>query len=172
MIVKPHHLDTSEYFAGYVRKASGNDLLASLSVVCSETADLLSELSDDQANYRYAEGKWTIKQVVQHLIDTERVFAYRALSIARGDQQNLCGFDEDEFALNDQSKQRKMEDIIAEYRLVRASTIALFGSFSHDVLDNRGLANQVAFTPRILGWVLVGHDQHHLSVIKERYLGN
>ena len=98
------------------------------------------------------------------------MFCYRALSFARGDQQNLPGFEEDDFANNDHAQGRSWEDIVREYAVVREATIALFASFAEEVLDRSGSANNVNFTPRILGWVLVGHDAHHLNVLKERYL--
>lgn len=170
MIRKPEDLNTSVYFAGYVKRAEGEDLIQALEQSWRETVQLLNGLSESKANYRYASGKWTIKQVVQHLIDTERVFTYRALSIARGDKQNLCGFDEDEFAENDCSSNRSFNEILKEFEVVRKSTILLFDSFSSDVLDNIGTANGVNFTPRILGWVLLGHELHHVGVIQERYL--
>ncbi|MCB9189108.1 MAG: DinB family protein [Flavobacteriales bacterium] len=170
MIRRPDNLITSDYFAGYVNRTQEEDLLKGLEKSLDCTLCLLNGLSDSEAGYSYSEGKWTIKQVVQHLTDTERVFTYRALSIARGDRQNLCGFDEDGFAENDCSSNRNFSDILKEFEVVRKSTILLFDSFSSDVLDNIGAANGVNFTPRILGWVLLGHELHHVGVIKERYL--
>lgn len=172
MISKPTRLDTSDYFAGYVNLANGNGLLKSLEEVCEEALKVFHGISEERADYFYAEGKWSIKQLVQHLIDTERVFCYRALSFARGDRQNLPGFEEDDFAANDFSQDRLWESVVQEYSLVREATIALFASFAEEVLDNNGKANSVNFTPRILGWVLVGHDMHHLNVLKERYLND
>lgn len=171
-ISKPKNIDTSDYFAGYVNLAKGACLLDGLEEVCEEALLLFQSISEEQSNSSYQEGKWSIKQLVQHLIDTERVFCYRALSFARGDQRNLPGFEEDSFAANDCSEERPWETIIQEYIVVREASLALFASFNAEVLDNQGLANDVKFTPRILGWVLVGHDAHHLSVLKERYLSN
>lgn len=170
MISKPTDLNTSDYFAGYVNLAKGSDMLSSLESVCEDALVVFQRVSEEQANFSYGDGKWSIKKLLQHVIDTERVFCYRALSIARGDKQNLCGFEEDEFAANDYAEDRFWEDIIREYTVVRESTLALFDSFSESALDNIGVANNVSFTPRILGWVLVGHDMHHLRVLKERYL--
>lgn len=170
MIHKPIELSTNDYFAGYVNLASGEDLLVELENICEQSLKLFNSISDAQADFSYQPGKWTIKQLVQHLIDTERIFSYRALSFARGDQQNLPGFEEDDFADNDYSNERLWSDVIKEYALVRESTIAMFNSFSESVLDRSGQANNVNFTPRILGWVLVGHDLHHLNILKERYL--
>ncbi|CAG5085721.1 DinB family protein [Parvicella tangerina] len=172
MITKPTELNTSKYFAGYVNLAKGGALIESLEDACEEALVVYQKVSEEQAEFAYADGKWTVKQLVQHVIDTERVFGYRALSIARGDQQNLCGFEEDAFASNDHASLRSWEDIIREYVIVRESTIALFDSFAEAVLDNAGTANGVGFTPRVLGWVLSGHDTHHLNVLKERYLIN
>lgn len=163
-------MNTNAYFAGYVNLAKGEDLLVELERVAEQSLEIFNSISDTQADLSYQRGKWSIKQLVQHLIDTERVFCYRALSFARGDQQNLPGFEENEFADNDYSSKRSWSDIIKEYVLVRETTIAMFDSFSESVLDQSGRANNVNFTPRILGWVLVGHDLHHLNVLKERYL--
>ncbi len=170
MITKPSDLITNEYFSGYVNLAEGDDLLQALEQTCEEALMVYQGISEEQAAFAYQEGKWTIKQLLQHIIDTERVFCYRALSFARGDQQNLCGFEEDNFAANDHAEQRMWEDLIREYVVLRESTLALFDSFAEEALDREGVANNVRFTPRILGWVLVGHDAHHLNVLKERYL--
>jgi uncharacterized damage-inducible protein DinB len=172
MIAKPQELNTSDYFAGYVKLAAGEDLIQSLESVCEVALEVFHKITEEQAEYAYAEGKWTIKQLVQHLIDTERVFCYRALSFARGDQQNLPGFEEDDFAANDYSNERVWEGIIREYAVVREASVALFASLSENALDSAGKANNVGFTPRILGWVLAGHDAHHLNVLRERYLPN
>lgn len=170
MITKPVQIITSEYFAGYVKLAEGESLIESLRLICEQSLAVCDKITEVQSNQAYADGKWSVKQLLQHVIDTERVFNYRALSIARGDCQNLCGFDENNFAANDFAMNRHWTDLLEEYVLLRKSTIALFSSFSEVVLDYEGRANGVDFTPRILGWVLVGHDQHHMNVLKERYL--
>lgn len=170
MIDKPKHIDTSDYFRNYVQIATGEDLLSSLKSGMDQLLELCSAVMEERSDYRYAPGKWTIKQLVQHLIDTERVFSYRALSFARKDCTKLPGFDEDLFAENDFSDERTFDEILNEYALVRKSTIALFGSFSKSVLDFQGEANGNSFTPRILGWILVGHEEHHVNILQERYL--
>lgn len=170
MINKPENLNTSDYFAGYVNLAEGNDLLSALEDSRVETHRLFVNLTEENGDFCYAEGKWSVKQVLQHLIDTERVFCYRALCYARRDRTELPAFDEDSFAANDFVSERSLGSVLDEYNVLRKSTITLFASFSSQVLDNLGVANGNNFTPRILGWVLVGHDDHHRRVMQGRYL--
>ena len=170
MIKKPTYSIESDYFANYVNKAIGTDLIASLEENLMDTQELYQTLIGRKESYQYAKGKWTVKQVLQHLIDTERVFAYRALRMARQDKTALAGYDEDDFAANDNTSNRSLADIITEFHQVRMATISLFDSFSNDSLDFEAEAINTSFTPRIIGWLLCGHVEHHNNVIKERYL--
>lgn len=129
----------------------------------------LSRLTEAQALLRYAPGKWTPKEVLLHLIDTERIFTYRALRFARGDAQSLPGFDENEFAANSEANDRPLSDLLTEYHAVRAATLALFGSFNAAQLDRVGLANGGATSVRALVFITAGHERHHLAILRERY---
>jgi len=127
-------------------------------------------LTEEQALQVYAPGKWTSKQMLLHIIDTERVFAYRALRFARGDAQALAGFDENDYADNGGANARSMNDLLAEYAAVRAATLALVNSFTPEQLQQRGTANNAAVTVNALLYILPGHERHHLNVFRERYL--
>ena len=120
--------------------------------------------------YRYAEGKWTIKEVLVHIIDDERIYAYRALRFARNDKTELPGFDQDPYAFYSNANVRSIESIIEEYEAVRMSTITLFNGFSDDVMLRSGVANNNEVTVRALGYHIAGHELHHLNILKNRYL--
>ncbi len=171
MIEKPNYLIESDYFAAYVKNAKGNDLIVCLEENLMDTQELFQGLIGRKETFQYEKGKWTVKQVLQHIIDTERIFAYRALRIARKDKTPLSGYVEDDYADNDNSQNRSLADLITEFHQVRMSTISLFDSFSIDSLDFEGVASHTVFTPRIIGWMLCGHESHHNDVIKKRYLG-
>ena len=136
----------------------------------NETLTIYSKLNDESALFKYAENKWSLKEMLQHLIDCERIFQYRALSISRGDTQNLPGFDEELFAKNSNADARNLADLIAEYSLVRSSSLVLFKSFREETLSNKGFANGNEISVETIGKLIVGHNLHHLDIIKERYL--
>ena len=130
----------------------------------------LESLPDDILNYAYAEGKWTIAEVLIHVLDAERVFQYRALRFMRGDKTPLPGFDQDIFVPNSNADRRTKESIIEEYKTVRRSTIALFSNMSGQTLHNIGIASDSPMSVAALGFIICGHQKHHRNVIRERYL--
>ncbi|GAA4355722.1 hypothetical protein GCM10023185_18830 [Hymenobacter saemangeumensis] len=136
----------------------------------AEVEAALGALSEEQAQLAYAEGKWTVKQFLLHQIDTERIFAYRALRFARGDSQTLAGFDENEYAENSGANERSMSNLLAEYRATRAATLALLESFTDEQLLRSGTANGARVTVNALLYILPGHERHHLNIFQERYL--
>ena len=123
----------------------------------------------EKINYAYEPGKWTIKQMFQHVIDTERIFAYRALAIARRDHTSLPSFDENEYAKNATAAQRNWKDMLVEWRIIRQSTNMLFASFTEEDYKQKGLINGNEMTVNALGFIIFGHCLHHLHVLKERY---
>ncbi|MFY9241773.1 MAG: DinB family protein [Polaribacter sp.] len=135
-----------------------------------EFEKVLKTIPLEKQNYAYAAGKWTLKQVIQHIIDTERVFSYRALCFARNDKTSLPGFDQDFFVANDNSQERNFEDLLEEMAILRKSTILLYKSFSEEALLRIGNASNNNMSVRALGYLFSGHQIHHLNVIKERYL--
>ena len=171
MIAKPTNLDPTVYFKSLIDILPETDLLDALENTKTETLRVLSSVPIEKENYAYAEGKWTIKQLAQHIVDCERILNYRALSVARKEPGKLLGFDEGFYVQNDLSHNRTIKEICEEFELVRNSTIALVKSFHPDILDHPGNANGVEVTPRIVSWFTAGHGIHHINVMKERYLG-
>nr|WP_257790646.1 DinB family protein [Tenacibaculum sp. SZ-18] len=144
--------------------------MENLEAAQTDFENTLRNISKEKENFAYAEGKWTIKELIQHIIDTERVFCYRALSFARNDQQDLPGFDQDLFVVNSVAQQRDYNELLDEMDVLRKGTIQLFKSFTHDDLLKTGTGSGNKISVRALGMVLAGHQQHHLNVVKERYL--
>lgn len=145
-------------------------LLTYLHEILTETISLARSLSEEKLNYRYASGKWTIKDLLVHLSDCERVIIYRAMRMGRGDTTNLPGFDENLFVENAHAANRDLEDILTELSAARAASIAFIGSLSEEALNSEGTANGYPLSCRLLVNHLYGHHKHHLTIIKERYL--
>jgi len=135
-----------------------------------EIKEFLSGITEQQSVYAYAEGKWTIKEVLQHMIDTERIFAYRALCFARKEAASLPGFEENDYAANSGAKVRSWKSLAEEMVLLRDTTIRLFESFPAGAFEQSGIANQKPITVLAIGFIIPGHFTHHRNVIKERYL--
>jgi hypothetical protein len=131
---------------------------------------LLREVPKAKHGFSYAAGKWTLKEVIQHIIDTERVFCYRALSFARNDKTALPGYDQNIFVDNDNANDRDYYDLLDEMDILRKSSIQLYKSFSNDALLRIGVASNEKMSVRVLGYLFSGHQIHHLNVVKERYL--
>jgi len=130
----------------------------------------LGELALDKQEFSYAEGKWTIKEIIQHLIDTERVFVYRALRYSRKDKSTLLSYDENVFVANYEINKRNYDNLVNEFMLLRRSTILMFQNFDEEYLDREGKVGEDIFSVRALGYICSGHVLHHLKVIRERYL--
>ena len=145
-------------------------LIGGLNTNLKESLEFFNKIPIEKHDYRYLDGKWTIKDVIQHMIDAERIFAYRALRFSRGDQTNLPGFEENTYAKTANATNRNWESLISEFEMVRKSTILLFESFNEEMLTLAGTANNGIMTVRALGFVIIGHCQHHLQVLEERYL--
>lgn len=167
---RPTERDYPQFFAGYVSLVPEDDILSVIEQQSSETQRLISSLDEARATHRYAEGKWSVKEVIGHVTDSERVFGYRALCIARGEKNSLPGFDEKEYMQNANFDAWRLGDLAESYALVRRSNIVLFRNLPEDAWDRRGIANNNEITVRALAYVLVGHERHHLKVLRERYL--
>lgn len=133
-------------------------------------SELLGGLSEAQAALRYAPGKWSVKEVVGHITDSERIFTYRALRISRGDATPLAGFDQDAYVAAAQADRRSLADLVAEFHAVRAATVALFGAMSAQDSRRAGSANAVPVTARALAYIAAGHELHHVRILRDRYL--
>jgi len=132
--------------------------------------EAIENIAADKADFSYAAGKWTLKEVLQHVIDTERIFTYRAVCIARGDTTPLPGFDENTYAANSQANNRPWPQLVQEFKAVRHATNLLFGSFTLQQLQNRGTASNYPVTINAIGFITLGHLLHHINVVNERYL--
>lgn len=170
LIARPGANDYFEYYDGYVSKVKGADLLTSLRQRRDLVADLYSSIAEDRSRYRYADGKWSIRELLGHLVDCERIMAFRALSFARGNAEPIPGMDQDDFMRHANFDDRELEDILKEFLLVRESNILMFTSLPAEAWDRRGIASGHEVTVRALGYIIAGHEIHHTDILTERYL--
>jgi len=170
-IPRPEPSEYVPYYQTYISKVPPKgDLLTVLEDQRRETQHLLAGLSDAKALHRYAPGKWSIKEVVGHVTDSERVFGYRALVFGRGDENPLPGFDEKAWVPAGRFDARSLTDLAAELDAVRRATIALFSGLNAEALARRGTANNAPISVRALAWIIAGHERHHVAILRERYL--
>jgi len=168
-------LEKNEYASFYqpyiqVLLDNDKDLIENLQSSLDETLQILKNLNSEKQLFQYAEGKWTIKEIMQHIIDAERVFNYRALRFARNDTTVLSGFDENHYASNSNANTRDFIDLLEEFSLLRKSTILMYKNFTKDTLLLKGKASGEYISVRAMGFITSGHLLHHLHVIKSRYL--
>lgn len=163
----------ASYYQTYIDAVpKESDLFDELEISMHRTVQFVQDIPMDKFDYRYAEGKWTIKEILQHLIDAERIFAYRALRFSRNDQTPLPGFDENSYAdvVNPVANKRHLKDLLTEFTSVRHATITLFKSFTEEDLLKVGTASENKMSVRAVGFVIIGHQNHHKKVFTERYL--
>ena len=160
------------YFEQYIQLVSINEtsIIENLKSSQKDFDNLLRNLTKEKHDFSYALGKWTLKEVIQHVIDTERIFCYRALCFARNDKTSLPGFDQDVFAKNDNANGRDYYDLLDEMEVLRKSSIQLYKSFSDEAMLRVGVASNNNMSVRALGYLFSGHQIHHLNIVKERYL--
>ncbi|WP_375238678.1 DinB family protein [Aurantibacter sp.] len=160
-----------DYFSHFLNLVPQNEsIVESLELVFKNNLEFFLSIPVAKHEYRYKNGKWTIKELLSHLIDTERIFNYRALRIARNDKTPMEGFNENDYAVHSFANSRSMESLIEEYKAVKLATIALFNNFSPEVLRQVGVASGHNVSVRAIGFIISGHEIHHVNVIKERYL--
>ena len=159
-----------DFYHGYINKTKEDDLASAMKNTTTELLSLLRYVPAQKHDYRYAEGKWTIKEVIQHLMDAERVFTYRALRFARKDDTPLPGFDENLFARTAKADKRNWNDLVEEFTALRKSSEAMFASFDNEQLQAEGNASGKAIQVLAIGYIVAGHINHHCQIIKERYL--
>lgn len=159
------------YYANYVEKGNTNlSIIDGLLQQYQVVIEFFKLIPSDKLNYRYSEGKWTVKDIILHLIDAERIFAYRALRIARNDKTELPGFEENDYVIEANASERSLSSLLEEYKMVRNSTVCLYKSFTSDQLERLGVASGSSVSVRAIGVIIQGHEKHHLEIIKERYL--
>lgn len=172
--MKPSDLSPNEYapyFLTYISQVSNEyTLIEELEISVHRLIKFVQNIPMDKFDYRYAEGKWTIKDILQHLIDTERIFCYRALRIARNDKTELPGFDENDYAVEASGSRRSIQSLLTELAVVRQSTLSLYTTFSSEELMRVGTASGNPVSTRALGFMIIGHQNHHQNIFQERYL--
>jgi hypothetical protein len=167
---RPTDTEYAQYYAGYVALVPDGDLLVSMEQQMADTQKLLRGIGEAKSEYRYAPDKWSIREVVGHLSDSERVFTYRALRFARADATPLPGYDEKLWAKTTNAHARTMVSLLDDFQVLRAATLSLFRGFDAADWDRSGPANNNPVSVRALAWIVAGHERHHVKIVKERYL--
>jgi hypothetical protein len=169
-IGRPETSEFAEYYTGYISKVPGGDILQFLQQQLITTSDLLRSLPEAKGDFRYQPGKWSMKELFGHIIDTERVFAYRGLVFARNDSSPLPGFDQEPWSKYANYANLTLSDIAAEFETVRRSSIHLFRNLDQSAWSRKGIADNKGMTVRAAAFIIGGHTQHHLDILNSRYL--
>ncbi len=174
LLAQPPAADAGEflpYYGTYVALVEPGDVVTTLETQLADTVAVLDELGEERAGHRYAPGKWSVREVVGHLVDAERVFAYRAMCAARGESAGLPGFDEDAWVAASDFDRRTLNSLMGELTAVRRATVALYRNLDDAALARRVVASDAPVTARALAWITAGHELHHRRLLRERYLG-
>ncbi len=170
-IAKPKAVEFAPYAIMYVGLLPDDgQVLKHLKEQMKVTKEFFLSLPEEKLSFRYEEGKWTVKEILSHIIDTERIYIYRALRTAREDKTELPGFDQNNYVANAATDKRKLKEILKEYESVRKSMLTLFNGFERKALTRTGVANGNPISVRAVAYLIAGHELHHLNIIKERYL--
>ena len=169
-ISRPRVDEFDSYYERYVSLVADGDIIAQLQNQISATLDLLNKISPEKADFSYASGKWTVKELVGHIVDSERIFAYRALRIARGDKTPIEGYEQDDYVKNAKFGKYALADLAEEFALVRRANILMFRNLPETAWYKRGVANNKEISVRALAYISAGHEIYHINVLKERYL--
>lgn len=167
---RPSATEYLTYYSRYIELVQGNDAVFALKTQLRETMAFLACVSNEETLSRYAPDKWSVRQVLGHIIDTERIMAYRALCIARGDKTPLPGFEQDDFVRAANFDHVRWSSLVEEFDLIRRANIEMFSGFSDEAWTRAGTANGATVTARALAWIIAGHELHHRNVIEEKYL--
>lgn len=169
MAQRPSDSDYPEYYRRYVALIEHDDVLEVLADQVDTVMSMFAEMDEARTLFRYADGKWSIREVLGHLLDCERIFGMRALCIARGEQQPLPGFEENDYVANAIFDERPLESILDEWQALRIANLILFQSFDDDAWSRSGIANHKPITTNALAWIIAGHTVHHLNILRDRY---
>jgi hypothetical protein len=169
-MTQPDFKTLPDFHRRYVEHVKSYDVLHALTFSSTETVALVKTIPEEKGNYRYGPDKWTIKELLCHMMDTERILAYRALRFARNDKTSLHGFEENDYAPEANAANRVLHDIAAEMDRLRLTTIDLFKNFTPEMLTRAGLANNLELSVINLGYIIAGHESHHRAILRERYL--
>jgi hypothetical protein len=166
---RPETTEYADYYGSYISKVPGTDVLKVLEAQRLQMLQMFTGRSERDGDFRYAPGKWTVKEVLGHVTDTERIFSYRALCIARGEKKSLPGFEQDDYVRDGGFGERTLRDLAEEFGAVRSASIGLFRSLNEAAWERRGVANQKEVTVRALAFITAGHQMHHRIILEERY---
>ena len=170
LLNRPAADEYNAYYDRYITKVPDGDIVQILATQIASTLQLLESIPESKGDYRYADGKWTVKESVLHVIDAERIFGYRALRIARGDKTPLPGFEQDDYVPFSRAGERTVRDIAEELGDVRRASVALFAHLDEEAMSRRGTASNNPVTPRALAYIIAGHERHHVAILREKYL--
>jgi hypothetical protein len=169
-MTRPDLTNVPDFYKRYVQHVQHYDLLDAFKNSAAETLELIRSIPEENGEFRYAQDKWSVKEVLCHMIDAERIMAYRALRFARNDKTPLHGFEENDYAPEANAENRSLSSIAEEMGRLRSTTIDMFASFTPGMLMRKGLANNVELSVLTLGYIIPGHESHHRKILKERYL--
>jgi uncharacterized damage-inducible protein DinB len=170
--MRPKTGDYNPYYDRYISLIANDDIVGVLEEQRKTSEKFLKTFTEKQGNYSYADGKWTMKEVLGHVIDTERIMAFRALAFARNEKQSLPGFEQDDYVAESNFNKRSLVDLINEFRTLRESNINLFKGFDAEILNRRGTASGSEVTVLALIYIIAGHENHHMKILKEKYVNN
>jgi hypothetical protein len=168
--MKPDLNAVPEFYRGYVECTNHMPLMEQFNQSTHQLSLIMDGLNEENTDYSYLKGKWSLKEMFLHIIDTERVFSYRALCISRGERQKLPSMDQDEYVIRSEASSREIESLKREFLSVRESTILMFSSFSEKQWQSKGWVGPFEFTVIMLGYIIVGHLNHHVNIIESRYI--
>ena len=168
--MQPNLNTVPEFYRGYVKCTNQTPLMEQFNQSTHQLSVIMDGLTEEKADYRYLEGKWSLKEMFLHIIDTERIFSYRALCISRGERQKLPSMDQDEYVMWSEASSRDLKSLKREFFSVRESTILMFSSFSEEQWQSKGWVGPFEFTVSMLGYIIVGHLKHHVNIIESRYI--
>ncbi len=168
--MRPNTNEYGAYYQGYIDKVPAGTIVDNLKKSIAETKAVILTIPESKSDYAYADGKWTIKELLCHVIDVERVMSYRAVSVARNDRTALPGFDHDNYAVESNANERTIANLMEEFEAVRMATILQFQHFTDEMLVRIGTASNHPISTRALAFIIIGHETHHMQILKERYL--
>ncbi|HEU5291144.1 MAG TPA: DinB family protein [Cyclobacteriaceae bacterium] len=170
MKTSPDFTTLPEFYKNYVSHVQDLNVMEALQTSISQTTALLQGIDETKGEYRYAPGKWSIKELLCHMMDAERIFAYRALRFSRNDATPLSGFEENDYAPQANAHSRTIKQLIVEMKNLRATSVDLFASMTPDMLQRKGTANNKLISVINIGYIIAGHETHHRNILTERYL--
>ena len=166
---RPKKEEYAEFYETYVSMVDETDIISALENQIARLHNDFSDISEEKSDFRYARGKWSIKELLGHIIDGERVFSYRALRISRGDDTPLAGFEENFYVANSNFTNTELADLVKEFSLLRGSNVLLFKNLNDEAWQRSGTASDAEISVRALAYIMVGHIRHHLKILRERY---